>query len=41
MVDERRPRANAWQIAGIWTSAAGLVLAAAKPVLDLWHATGQ
>ncbi|MDQ0212128.1 hypothetical protein [Arthrobacter bambusae] len=41
MEDERRPRASVWQIAGVWISGAGLLLAAVRMVLDLWQASGH
>ncbi|MET4622823.1 hypothetical protein ABIE18_004302 [Arthrobacter sp. 2762] len=31
-----RPRANSWQIAGVWLSAPALLIAAAKAAVDLW-----
>lgn len=31
-----RPRANSWQIAGVWISAAALLIAAARAAVDLW-----
>ena len=36
MEDNARPRANSWQIAGVWISAATLLLAAARTAVDLW-----
>lgn len=41
MEDERRPRASAWQIAGVWIAAAGLLLAAARMGLELWQMSGH
>jgi hypothetical protein len=37
MGEEPRPRANSWQIAGVWISAAALLIAAAKAAPDLWQ----
>ncbi|MDP9903247.1 hypothetical protein [Arthrobacter bambusae] len=34
MEDERRPRASAWQIAGVW-------IAAAMMGLDMWQLAGS
>jgi hypothetical protein len=36
MGEEQRPRANSWQIAGVWISAAALLIAAARAGLDVW-----
>ncbi len=36
MDEQPRPRANGWQIAGVWISAAALLIAAARAVIDLW-----
>jgi hypothetical protein len=41
MEDERRPRASAWQIAGVWIAAAALLLTAARTGLDLWQMFGR
>ena len=41
MEDERRPRASAWQIAGVWIAAAALLLTAARMGLDLWQMSGR
>jgi len=41
MEDGRRPRASAWQIAGVWISAVALLLTAARMGLDLWQITGH
>jgi hypothetical protein len=35
-----RPRANSWQIAGVWISAAALLIAAARAAVDLWLLLG-
>jgi hypothetical protein len=40
MEDERRPRASAWQIAGVWIAAAALLLTAARMGLELWQMSG-
>jgi len=36
MNEQPRPRANSWQIAGVWISAAALLIAAARAAIDLW-----
>ncbi|WP_461165315.1 hypothetical protein [Arthrobacter sp. R4-81] len=36
MDEQQRPRANSWQIAGVWISAAALLIAAVRAVVDLW-----
>jgi hypothetical protein len=41
MEDQRRPRASAWQIAGVWIAAAALLLTAARMGLDLWQLIGH
>lgn len=41
MEDGRRPRASAWQIAGVWIAAAALLLTAARMGLDLWQMAGH
>lgn len=41
MEDQRRPRASAWQVAGVWIAAAALMLTAVRTVLDLWEQYGQ
>jgi hypothetical protein len=33
---DARPRASTWQIAGVWIAGAGLLLSAAKFVIDVW-----
>lgn len=36
-IDEHlRPRANSWQIAGVWISTAALLIAAVKAAVELW-----
>lgn len=35
-MDEPRPRASNWQIAGVWTAAMALLLSAARTAPDLW-----
>ena len=35
MNEQPRPRANSWQIAGVWISAAALLIAAARAAVDL------
>jgi hypothetical protein len=35
-MDEPRPRASSWQIAGVWIAAVALLLAAARTAVDLW-----
>lgn len=37
MGEEPRPRASSWQIAGVWISAAALLIAAARAAVDLWQ----
>jgi hypothetical protein len=39
-MDEPRPRANSWQIVGVWVAAAALLLAAARTAVDLWQLLG-
>ncbi len=34
---QERPAASSWQIAGVWISAAALLLAAARAAADLWQ----
>ncbi|MFB9716948.1 hypothetical protein [Arthrobacter methylotrophus] len=41
MEDRPRPRATAWQIAGVWIAAAALLLTAARFVQDVWPLTGR
>ena len=41
MEDGRRPRATAWQIAGVWIAVAALLLSAARMGLDLWQMSGR
>ena len=41
MEDGRRPRASAWQIAGVWIAAAALLLTAARMGLELWQMAGH
>jgi len=36
MDEQPRPRASSWQIAGVWISAAALLIAAARAAIDLW-----
>lgn len=36
MGEEPRQRANSWQIAGVWISAAALLIAAARAGLEVW-----
>lgn len=36
MDEQPRPRASSWQIAGVWISAAALLIAAARVAGDLW-----
>lgn len=36
MDEEPRPHANSWQIASVWISAAALLIAAVRAVLDVW-----
>lgn len=36
MNEQPRPRANNWQIAGVWISAAALLIAVARAAIDLW-----
>lgn len=37
MDEQPRPRANSWQIAaGVWISAAALLIAAVRAAVDLW-----
>jgi hypothetical protein len=40
MEDNGRPRASAWQIAGVWIAAAALLLTAVRMGLDLWRVSG-
>ncbi|WP_427136558.1 hypothetical protein [Pseudarthrobacter sp. S9] len=40
MEDNGRPRASAWQIAGVWIAAAALLLTAVRMGLDLWRLSG-
>ena len=41
MEEQGRPRASAWQVAGVWIAAAALMLTAVRTVLDLWQLYGQ
>lgn len=41
MEDQGRPRASAWQIAGVWIAAAALLLTAARLGLDLLQLIGH
>ena len=41
MEDGRRPRASAWQIAGVWIAAGALLLTAARMGLELWQMAGH
>jgi hypothetical protein len=36
MNEQPRPRASGWQIAGVWISAAALLIAATRAAVDLW-----
>jgi hypothetical protein len=36
MSEEPRPRANSWQIAGVWISAAACLIAVARAGFDVW-----
>jgi hypothetical protein len=36
MDEQPRPRASSWQIAGVWISAAALLVAAVRAAVDLW-----
>lgn len=36
MDEQPPPRASSWQIAGVWISAASLLIAAVRAAVDLW-----
>jgi hypothetical protein len=40
-MEDRRPKASTWQIAGVWIAAAALLLTAARTGLDLWQLSGH
>ncbi|MEZ2392179.1 hypothetical protein AB6813_22095 [bacterium RCC_150] len=41
MAEPQRPAASSWQIAGVWISAAALLLAVARAAGDLWRFLGH
>jgi hypothetical protein len=40
MDEQPRSRASSWQVAGVWISAAALLIAAARAAVDLWLLLG-